>query len=137
VACILIIDGEKLARDSISRILEAEGHRCAAASSVRPALDLIAEGEVELVIIEIMLPELDGFEAIRVIRSHHRELPVIAMAHQVHGTGLQVLRWAERLGANRTLTKPLHPTVLCQVVREALAAARSRRERDTPPPADL
>lgn len=106
VARILVVDDDEMNRDMLSRRLERKGYAVGVACGGREALGMIEGAEWDVVLLDIMMPEMDGLEVLGVIRGKYgaTELPVImatakAMSEDVAG--------ALRLGANDYVTKPL------------------------------
>src|SRR3990170_9111975 len=67
-AKILIVDDEKVIRDSFSRVLLKDGHAVEAVESGRLALERVAEESFDIVLIDLKMPGLDGMETLRELR---------------------------------------------------------------------
>jgi two-component system, OmpR family, phosphate regulon response regulator OmpR len=120
---VLVVDDDKLTRWSVSRILGRAGYRVREAASAEEGLHAIAEQRPEAVLLDVVLPDLDGFAVLRAIRQDYPGLPVILMtAHASRET----LRAAMEFGAQGHLAKPCNPA--------ELHAALSDVIRPCPPP---
>lgn len=73
---VLIADDEAEIADLIAFHLEKEGYRCIKASDGQEAIHAVQTNIIDLAILDIMMPKLDGYEVTRLIREHH-QLPII------------------------------------------------------------
>lgn len=128
MANILVIDDDALIRQYLRQMLETEGHQVVEASNGRIAYEFAKIEEFDLTITDILMPEADGLETIRVLGEHFPNMPVIAMSG---GSleGQDYLPFAETFGAMYTLAKPFRRDALLEVVRAALSP-----EPGSPPP---
>jgi signal transduction histidine kinase/DNA-binding response OmpR family regulator/HPt (histidine-containing phosphotransfer) domain-containing protein len=99
------------------RLLEKRGHRVAIAANGREAVDALEGGGFDVVLMDVQMPEMDGFEATRRIRAREGEtgghLPIIAMtAHAMKGDRERCLE----VGMDGYISKPLHPAELFEEV---------------------
>jgi DNA-binding response OmpR family regulator len=118
-ATILIVDDDKLTRWSLGRVLARVGYRTREAISVAEGLAAIQAGDLDAVLLDVVLPDGDGFTMLRTIREIRPSLPVIVMtAHASEETE----RMSRDLGARSHLVKPCNPAEVCA----ALAAAIDR-----------
>jgi len=101
----------------LQTILERADHEVFLARDGREALDVFRDKDIQLVITDLQMTNLHGLELISIVREFQPRPPVIAIS----GTGETQLEMAEALGAQRTLTKPVHAPTLLEAVREVLA----------------
>lgn len=116
MARILIVDDEESDRLFIQAILARAGHETCFARDGDEALRQYRLEGVDLVITDLQMPQVHGFELISVLRDFEPTPPVIA----VSGTGTFQLHMAEALGAKWTLSKPVNPKLLLDAVERAL-----------------
>jgi two-component system KDP operon response regulator KdpE len=113
---ILVIDDEPRIAEAVSMNLELEGYQVSWASNGREALRKITEELPDLVILDVMMPEMDGFETLRRIRELSN-VPVIMLT--VKGGETDKVRGLD-LGADDYVTKPFGPKELVSRVKAAL-----------------
>lgn len=119
---ILIIDDDAAVSRTLSLILTRSGYQVSTAASGRKGLDLLAGGGFDLVVTDIIMPELDGIEAIRRIRDEYPDLRVIAMSGGGQIDKSDFLHMAKALGADGVIEKPVRSEKLLQLVSAALTA---------------
>lgn len=121
-------DDAKQAR--LARIyLESEGHRVVVARDGREALDHIRRAAPDLLVLDLMMPRVDGLDVVRILRAEDHELPVLMLT--ARSTEDDLLLGLD-LGADDYLTKPYSPRELAARVRTLLR----RTHRRTAPDAD-
>ncbi len=120
-ASILIIDDDAAVSRTLSLILTRAGHQVTTATSGRKGLELLLQGGFDLVLTDIIMPELDGIEAIRRIRNDHPGLRIIAMSGGGQIDKADFLHMAEALGADRVLEKPVRSDRLLELVGTVMA----------------
>jgi len=118
---ILIIDDDAAVSRTLSLILSRAGYEVSAVTSGRKGLQLLTDQKFDLVLTDIIMPELDGIEAIRKIRSDHPGLRIIAMSGGGQIDKADFLHMAEALGADRVLEKPVRSDQLLELVSSVIA----------------
>lgn len=112
---ILLIEDDPDTGEAIQAMLEALGHAVTWAQNGVEGLARLAEPPApDLVMTDILMPGMDGLEAIQHLRTDHPGLPILAMSAQVNAPYLQA---AAVFGARATLAKPF----TLEALREALA----------------
>jgi adenylate cyclase len=108
---ILVVDDNEINRDLLSRYLARLGHTVQAAPDGRQALEMIGNGAFDLVLLDIMMPELNGYQVLQHLKdsSIWRDLPVIMISALDEMDS--VVRCIE-LGAADYLSKPFNPVLL-------------------------
>ena len=119
--CIMVVDDEQAILRLLSRTLEPEGYGVVVADNGRSALELLEDCRPDLVILDIMMPDLDGFQVLALIRERSN-IPVIMLTARGEVT---TLRNALFLGADDYVRKPFH-------TQELLARIRAKLRRAVP-----
>ena len=114
---ILIIDDDDLVRATLSRILIAESYVVIEAMDGNEGLKKYQDGEIDLVITDILMPEKEGIETIKELRNSGGKAKII----EISG-GKMYLRMAEKLGADGILAKPIRRQELLAKIEEVLKA---------------
>lgn len=112
---LLVVDDEEINRDLLSRRLERKGYQVTTAIDGREALDKIEKHHFDMVLLDIMLPILDGIAVLTKIREEFAagELPVIMVSAKDDSEGIVE---ALQLGANDYITKPVDfPVALARI----------------------
>lgn len=110
-ACVLVVDDNEMNRDLLSRRIKRQGHEVVTAENGRSALDKIAEHAFDLILLDIMMPEMNGYQLLTHLKAHPQwhTIPVIIIsaANDVPS----IVKGIE-LGAEDYLTKPFNPMLL-------------------------
>lgn len=117
---ILVIDDEEIIHDSLKRILGRQGHQVDGAFGAPEALELLSSQTYDLVITDLMMPEINGIELMERMRAEGRDVPVLMI------TGYPTIRTAVqalRLGAVDYLSKPFTRQELLGPVNRTLRRA--------------
>jgi CheY-like chemotaxis protein len=117
VARILIVDDEEADRLLAQAILARAGHETFFAHDGEQALRRYAERDIDVVVTDLQMPQVHGFELISVLRDFQKPPGLVV----VSSTGPFQLHMAEALGAKYTVQKPLTPELLLDAVSRALA----------------
>jgi len=114
---ILLVDDDTAVRDSIAVVLSAAGHTVEQAENGIDGMRLLRRHSPDLVITDILMPQKEGIEIIREIRSLVPATPIIAISGG-GGTGqADYLKMAQAFGANAALAKPFDPEALLALVK--------------------
>jgi CheY-like chemotaxis protein len=114
---ILVIDDDAAYRMLLSFWLGRAGHETTVASDGRLGVALAREQKFDLVITDIFMPELDGFETIALLRRENLHIPILAISGGSSAMDYKFyLRSAQALGANDTLAKPFTSNDLASMV---------------------
>ncbi len=129
---LLIVDDSELNRNMLSRRLERRGYTVTLAKNGKEALELLKAQEFDLVLLDIMMPDIDGLTVLDIVRKMYSvaELPVILVTARAHSD--DVVLGLER-GANDYVTKPIDFAVTLARVRTQLkikAAEKALRESE-------
>ena len=118
-AKILAVDDEKHIVRLVQINLQKEGYDVITASNGQEALDRIAADKPDLVIMDVMMPQMDGFEALKTLKSQPEtvNLPVIMLTAKAQDADV-FEGW--KSGADLYLTKPFNPSELMSFVKRIL-----------------
>jgi PAS domain S-box-containing protein len=120
-ARIVVADDEAPVRAFVRALLEQSGHQVVEAADGREALRQAHEGQVDLLITDLVMPEQEGVETIQLLRRDAPGVGIIAMSGAFGG---QFLNLAHALGAHAVLKKPIRPEALLAKVAEVLTRER-------------
>ena len=136
---IMVVDDEKRLVSLLESYLNQEGFRVVKASNGREALHLARQEKPDLIVLDIMMPEMDGYEFMRLHRKE-RITPIILLTAKVDKDDKVI---GLELGADDYVTKPFRPRELLATVYEFVPKAppgqlarvwsSSRRDRTTTP----
>jgi sigma-B regulation protein RsbU (phosphoserine phosphatase) len=121
---LLIVDDEELNREGLARRLQRSGYEVSAAGSGREAIDLLGKQRFDLVLLDVMMPGMNGLEVLKFLRRVDSliDLPIIMVtARGESGDMVEALE----LGANDYVTKPLDISVVLARIRTQLALKRT------------
>jgi len=124
-AKLLIVDDEKHIREGLEKALSTDGYDVELASDGKDALERIEEGDIDLVITDLKMPNLSGEELMREALDKFPYLPIIILTG--HGTIENAVE-AMRNGAYDYLTKPLNIDKLSLIVNRALENSSLKRQ---------
>lgn len=119
MATILVIDDQEPIRALLRVALEDAGHEVREASHGRHGLELYRERSADLIITDIVMPEMTGLELLLELTRNFLNVKVIAISGALEGEG--ALNVATLLGARQTFQKPLDMEQLLNAVRYELA----------------
>jgi DNA-binding response OmpR family regulator len=124
-ARVLVVDDDPIVRDVVGRYLSREGYAVAVAADGRAAMDEFDRGRPDLIVLDLMLPALDGFEVFRRVRSRGRRTPVIMLTARGAETDRVV---GLDSGADDYVAKPFSPRELVARVRAVLRRGTDAEE---------
>jgi len=122
-ASILVVEDDLAMRDGVCEILEMAGYCVSVASNGREALQRLEDTPPELIISDIMMPEMDGYRFYQQVRADDRWLPVPFIFLTAKGERADVLR-GKSMGVDDYLTKPFDPEELLVAVESKLGRMR-------------
>ncbi len=116
---VLIVDDEPMARTLLRLMLVRAGFNVSEAANGYDALDKVKKNRPDVVLLDVMMPGMDGFAVCESIRDHEdtADLPVIMLSAK---TDLDSINKGLQVGATKYLTKPISPEDLTEHVRDAL-----------------
>ena len=119
---ILIVEDEVRLADALAQILREQKYVVDAVYDGRDGYDYAASGQYDVIVLDVMLPSMDGFQIARKLRDHHIQTPVLMLTARDE---LQDKVRGLDCGADDYMTKPFAPEELCARIR-----ALSRRQGD-------
>jgi DNA-binding response OmpR family regulator len=137
VANILIIDDDRAVSTAIKLVLERNDHNVVVADDGLKGLELFEATPFDLLIVDIFMPGMDGFETMNLARRKRPETPIIVISGHMfrsdEGEVPDFLRMATRLGAVKSLQKPFRPRELLAAIAECLTQAQQDAARRSLP----
>jgi CheY-like chemotaxis protein len=114
---ILLVDDDQQVLDFMRRVLEGCGYEVSETTSGEAAVAMIRQRLPDLLILDLSMPEMDGFDLLRVKRYELPQLRVLAVSGFLEGA---LLNTAKLMGAVGTIQKPFTPEELAAKVQEVL-----------------
>jgi DNA-binding NtrC family response regulator len=125
VASILVIDDDRAVLSTVKLLLERAAHTVEAVDNSKAGLRLLESRGFDLLVVDIFMPGMDGFETMRLVHQSRPEMPVIVMSGQEFRSaserGPDFLHMATKLGAISSLQKPFRPRELLAAVAKSLS----------------
>jgi CheY-like chemotaxis protein len=129
MAQILIIDDDALFRSMLGATLVHFGHSVVEAGNGAQGLELFQRTRPDLIITDLVMPQMEGFEVLMNFKKLHPLAKIIVMSGGVRGQTVDFLEMATRLGASGVLAKPFSTDVLINAIDALLPAGKTAPER--------
>ena len=127
---ILVVDDDPMVCMAIEVFLQRHNFEVIVTDDGEAGLRALDRGGIDLMIVDIFMPHMRGFESIRIFHERAPTIPMIAMSGyafaNINTPAPDFLRMALELGASRCLRKPFTPVALLTVINECLSEARAR-----------
>ncbi|MSP59766.1 MAG: diguanylate cyclase [Myxococcales bacterium] len=129
---VLVVDDNRVSRDQLATMVEALGYRAVTADGGLEGLRVVREAQPSLVLLDLVMPDFDGYKVAAAIKAQPRFVPVILLTG---ASDLESKRRGQAAGADDFLTKPVHQVELqiriaamirIRALTEALDAANRR-----------
>lgn len=116
---VLVVEDDESVREAVTLVLEAADFDVASVTDGREALSLVDRGSFDLVVLDLMLPSMHGFDVCREIRSRSR-VPIVMLTARAETTDIVA---GLEMGADDYVIKPFEPTELAARARAAVRRA--------------
>lgn len=125
MARILIVDDDTAVQTTVRLLLERAGHSVVTAGDGRKGIALFEAGDFDLLLLDIFMPGMDGFETMRLVHQQKPQVPIIVISGRPipSDSGPDFLTMAMKLGAISSLQKPFKPVALLAAVADSLERA--------------
>ena len=123
-AKVLIVDDEKDFLDIMAERMEARGMEVSTATSAEDALQMVQKESYDAVIMDLMMPEMDGFKALKLFKKTRPEVQIILLTANVPE---EKCIEAIKLGAMDVIEKPADLNLLAQKIEEAKTLKNKQR----------
>jgi DNA-binding NtrC family response regulator len=124
---VLVVDDDKLICWSLEKALKSEGYDVGCAFGGKEALERISSEQPDIMLLDLMLPDLPGVEVLEHLNKNHMQLPVLVItAHAAVDSAVRAMK----LGAHDYICKPFNIEEVKLAVRKALEVANLRQEVD-------
>ncbi len=126
---ILVVDDDPMVCMAIEVFLQRHNFEVVVTDGGEAGLRALDHGGIDLMIVDIFMPHMRGFESIRIFHERAPAIPLVAMSGyafaNLNSPAPDFLRMALELGASRCLRKPFTPVALLTVINDCLADARA------------
>ena len=116
---VLVVDDDAAVRRFLHRALEAAGFDVREAVDGRQAVAAVRSDRFSAIVLDLVMPEQEGIETIRILRSDFPAIPILAISGAYGGTYLPL---AKPLGAHSVMMKPIEPDALVREIRKLISA---------------
>lgn len=125
---ILVVDDVRIIRRLVRVNLELEGYSVIEAENGKDALDKVKEIKLDLILLDVIMPYLDGFQVLQRLRANAetRDVPVVMLTSCSEEID-QIKGW--ELGISDYVIKPFNPNALVNVVKKALSEISGRKTK--------
>jgi DNA-binding NtrC family response regulator len=127
---IIVIDDEQIMRDLVQRILAKAGYEVETLDDGEAVLERLAAGDIEIVISDVNMPGMSGFELLKQIKKQYPQVAVIMMTGYADTF---TIKDALMFGADEYITKPFKHYEVTVVVERALWRLQSARQQSETP----
>ena len=127
---VLVVDDDPMVCTTIEVCLTRKGFEVTVADGGEAGMRALEASDFDVMLIDVFMPHMRGFESIRIFHERAPMVPLIAMSGyafaNLDSPAPDFLRMALELGATRCLRKPFTPVALLTVINECMAEAQSR-----------
>jgi len=121
---VLVVDDDPIILRLLQLNLELEGHEVETAADGREALDRVNALEPDLILLDVMMPEIDGFRVCEELRAHDRtrDIPVVFLSAKAQASDIER---GTAVGGDAYVTKPFDPQELVELIERLVADRRA------------
>ena len=120
---VLVVDDDPALLDSLKLLLEVDGFAVTTAENGVRGLQAFRNRGPDIVLVDVMMPKLDGIEAARQMRRERPDARIVVMSGEARVGRLDLQSTAQELGAAAALRKPFDPAALAPLLRDVLRQA--------------
>lgn len=117
---ILVVDDDILVLDALRELLAADGYEVTTATRGQEALEILEREDFDLVVLDVVMPKMTGFDVSREIRTWDDEKSRVKIIMLTAKTDPRDLEIGEECGCDLYLTKPIDPRKLKELIRLTL-----------------
>jgi len=116
---ILLIDDEKDFIVALTSLLEDQGYNVLSASNGIDGLQKIKMNAIDLIVLDIMMPKLDGYKVCRMVKfdKKYKSIPIIMLTARAHDEDIKT---GKEVGADLYISKPVKPVILLDAIKKLL-----------------
>ena len=116
---VLLIDDEPMVRKIVRKMLERAGHEVVNVENGRAGLDRLERAPFDLIVTDIIMPDVEGIEVLMTVRERHPSIAAVAMSGGGRMGNVDFLEVARKLGAAATLEKPFTQDALLKAIDQS------------------
>lgn len=121
MARILVVDDDPTIRAIAQELLLGSGHELFEAADGDEALLIAARTPIDLIVLDMLMPNKDGIETIQAVKRDHPDTRILAISSGGRMDGATLLKLASAFGADETMLKPLRLATFAVIVEALLA----------------
>ncbi|MBW2175228.1 MAG: response regulator, partial [Deltaproteobacteria bacterium] len=130
---VLVVEDNPVNQKVAATMLEKRGHRVVVASNGREALEALDKEHIDLILMDVQMPEMDGFEATELIRDREKgnggHIPIVAMtAHAMKGDRERCLA----AGMDNYMSKPIRAEDLFSIIEDLAHRSQDKKKESSP-----
>jgi len=128
MAHVLLTEDDTLVRQTIEQILQLAGHQVSVVCNGREAIEYCSHTQPDLILTDMLMPEMEGVETIVRLKQMAPTIPIIAYSGGGRSERFDFLDIARSIGASAILRKPLMPRELCDTISLVLTGTSGASE---------
>jgi two-component system response regulator VicR len=117
---ILVVDDDILVLEALEELLTSSGYKVSVAAGGQEALDILDKARFDLLILDVVMPKMTGFDVCREVRKRADEMGKVKIIMLTAKTEDKDLETQDKYGCDLYLTKPIDPGRLKELIRETL-----------------